>query len=815
MKKKIFAFCIALLAFLSVEAQTLKAYERAGMEALQDKNYFGAVKYFKIVLDVSANRTDVWYNYAEAARLFNSFSLAEKAYERVIELDEKGEYPLTLYWLGLVKKQLGKYDEALMAFQEFMGSAPLEDQYFNKTQREINACKLAQEIVNDSIIGLKVNRLDEKVNSNYTEFGPFIKNDTLYYSSLQFQNPKVDEREQHPMVSRVLMAPMDFWGEVWSEPFWGDSMNIAHAVFNTTGNKLYFNKCYFVNTNDLICDLYETQKLPGGMWDRPEKVSRPINLGGYTTTQPSIAFDEHAGKEVLFFASDRPGGIGKLDIWQAYINADGSFDAPQLVKGINTTENEATPFYFADDKTLYFSSDGLPGLGGYDVFKSSKQDGKWSEPEHMGYPLNSSYNDVYYFIDNQTLNAYLSSNRLGSLFVDEAMESCCNDIYEVSYGEVVSELVIATFDRKSNIALKGVTTEMLELPNETEQTFRHPDKNIFSVDLKNNKKYQFVHRKQGYTSDTFTLSTLGLLEPKTFHREVYLELLDLDLEVQMYDRLTKKPLNGAKVEVLTPLKTESLWERKFDDNVFSFDLGQVESFSIIGEKEGYVTDTVRLHLDKLDVNGNRIIHKFYLEPKPSDILTLSDFLPLPLYFDNNQPSRQEMEANTLITYAKMFDNYYKRKPVFKQRYSEGLTGEAKILAEAKIENFFEHNVRLEYENFKGFLDHLINYLEQGNRAELLIKGYASPLADAKYNEILTKKRTTSLQNEILQYKDGVLLPYYKEGKLLITEKPFGETKAPPYVSDNATDRRNSVYSVEACKERRIEILEIKDNKDFD
>src|SRR5690606_153279 len=102
---------------------------------------------------------------------------------------------------------------------------------------------------------------------------------------------------------------------------------------------------------------------------------------------------------------------------------------------INTIENDITPFFHDASQTLFFSSDGYKTLGGYDIFKSKITNGNWTEPEHTGFPLNSSYNDVYFVLNNDSTLAYLSSNRLGSMYLDENNKSCCNDIYKVTFAK--------------------------------------------------------------------------------------------------------------------------------------------------------------------------------------------------------------------------------------------------------------------------------------------------------------------------------------------------------------------------------------------
>jgi len=117
-----------------------------------------------------------------------------------------------------------------------------------------------------------------------------------------------------------------------------------------------------------------------------------------------------------------------MDIWYAFMTEDGTFETPiNAGKKVNTIEDDITPWFVKENKTLYFSSTWHKGLGNFDIFTSAFINNEFSEPQNIGYPINSSYNDIYYSINSKKDKAYISSNRLGSYFEDKP--NCCNDIY--------------------------------------------------------------------------------------------------------------------------------------------------------------------------------------------------------------------------------------------------------------------------------------------------------------------------------------------------------------------------------------------------
>ena len=197
-----------------------------------------------------------------------------------------------------------------------------------------------------------------------------------------------------------------------------------------------------------------------------------------------------------------------------------------------------------------------------------------------------------------------------------------------------------------------------------------------------------------------------------------------------------------------------------------------------------------------------------------------------LYFDNDIPDRRsgvlasgakngsnaEARTDKLTTelkYSDTFDDYVVRKDEFKSRFSRGLKADEKSLAEQRVDDFFETDLKGGYDRFTRFLDYINGQLQDGYSFDVSIRGFASPRADTRYNLALSQRRVVSVQNELRDYQNGTLLQYIENGQLKITELSYGESLAPDNVIDLLYDRRNSIYSPDASKERRAEIVEIK------
>ena len=449
-----YAFPLFLLfSSFILPAQNLKSYERAGDDAFQHKDYGAAVQHYGVVLQREVDNFDVWWKYGESARLYAAYPEAEKAYRKIIVSGKAtAAFPLVDYRLGEVKRSLGDYAAAVDYFEKFLAqrsktAAPLQEQ----ARKELSDIRQAQIIVPSSA-KIEIKHLGKEINSPYSDFAPSVAGDTLFFSSYRFDR-KGDRSQPKRKLTRVMISSK---GGRAREPGRGfpiaDTAHVAHTAFSPDGHYVFFTICKNVNAYDIRCELWLTVLDRRNRWLPAVRLPEPVNMPGYTSTQPSIGYDEHFAGPVLWFASDRPGGSGKLDLWSLPLDTNffcacnlplpgkkivrlPNFQVPQNAATLNTSENDGTPFFFSKTQQLYFSSEGWPGLGGYDIFATQKKDATLSTPQNAGPGLNTSYNDLYFYLKKDGQNGYLSSNRPGSFYLDEANKACCNDLFSFHWPE--------------------------------------------------------------------------------------------------------------------------------------------------------------------------------------------------------------------------------------------------------------------------------------------------------------------------------------------------------------------------------------------
>lgn len=698
-------FSILLFTCFQINAQTATAFEQAGDEAFGKKDYNAAIQYYTEALEKEAKNLDLVWKIAETARHYNSYTLAEKNYQKVASSSEAKKYPMTTFWIAMMKKNTGNYKEAKVLFQEVLENKKnINDEYLSQAKKEIKSCDWALSVVN-APKDVTIEHLGKNVNTPYSEFGAVKRNDTLFFSSLRFEN-KNDNHNPPRLITKVLSTPDTTTAKALRK-FNAENQHTASIAFSAKTNKVVFCQCEYAEEGDEIrCDLYERKQQGTGDWSKAEKLPDFINMQGTSTTQPHIAIDK-TGQEILYFVSNRKDGKGKFDIWYSYIYSSGNYAMPINLATVNTRGDDMTPFFHAGNNTLYFSSDGYETLGGLDIFSALKKGNVFDSPKNMGVPLNSSYNDFYLNILPDGKEGYFSSNRVGSLYLDKKNETCCYDVYKAKFSEEVLKV-------KKEEPKKTTTTIDPKQPSPSTPT---KDPNVPKVTVNTPSKNSETPKNQGNTP----------------------------------------PINAS-----VPPKNTSVNPK---------------------------TKT----------------------PKPNDDIpnTLEGFLPLPLFFDNDEPDNNTWATTTNKTYEQAFQAYYARKVAYMEKSGKGKAALQKIEIETQLMKFFEDTIKYNFNRLQRFTPILLARLYKGETIEIIVQGYASPLAKNDYNNNLGKRRVASLYNYWNNFENGVFKKYFDNGQLKLSQVSYGEETASKQVSDNQKDEAASIYSLGAAKERRIEIIEVK------
>ncbi|MCX6229908.1 MAG: DUF1573 domain-containing protein [Bacteroidetes bacterium] len=426
-----FTICIVFLLFsISLFAQTDENYKKTADDALQNGDYYTAAYFYKILLDKDNMNLDFAYRYANANRLYNNYKEAEYWFEFIVSKDNADKYPLSGFYLAEMNKYNAKYGFAISNYTNYYNkNREKKDYYTQKALQEINSCKWAAKHITDTH-KVEITHLGKTINTPFSEFGAQQYGDSLLiYSSLrEIASNEFESFLPEAYLSKVYSSYISVAGYSSGRELKGkinsDEINTANLSIDNKTMQAYFTRCSKNEGAEMVCAIYQSE-FKAGKWEKAKKLNNKINLEGFTSTQPSVVNSND--KEILYFASNRPGGFGQMDIWYSIKNNGEFQQAVNLGSNINTPGNEITPFYDTKSLELYFASDWHFGFGGYDNFHSKGELNQWTTVENAGFPINTSYNDLYFTVNETENEGYLTSNRLGSYFIKG--ETCCNDIY--------------------------------------------------------------------------------------------------------------------------------------------------------------------------------------------------------------------------------------------------------------------------------------------------------------------------------------------------------------------------------------------------
>lgn len=426
-------YLIIFLLFSSsvVFSQTeLKQYLKFAQEKYEEGDFIYALRYYDKAMEIDSNSINTLWEYAETLRAYKDYPKAAYYYGKVYDREGGELYPASLLNYGLMVKQTGDYDKALEIFKRAKKKYRKDSRGYlsQKSKREIQSCSWAKS--NEDVFSdLIFEQLPEHINTPNAEFSHRTFDNKLLFSSLRADSIGAAE-EVYETSYRTHLFTSEIEGEEYKEDQavnglnWDDA-STGNGTFSLDGKRFYFSYCNNQGAN-YSCKILVARK-DNDRFTAVDTLGEIVNFPGANTTMPFIG--EWEGDEVLFYSSDRADGKGGMDIWYSFIKNGNQYSKPRNVRKINSLDNELSPFWDAETTTLYFSSSWHDGFGGYDVFKTTYQNGAFQDPENMMQPINSPANDLYYFETITEDTAYFSSNRLGSNYSKNP--TCCSDVYLV------------------------------------------------------------------------------------------------------------------------------------------------------------------------------------------------------------------------------------------------------------------------------------------------------------------------------------------------------------------------------------------------
>ncbi|HOG72035.1 MAG TPA: OmpA family protein [Tenuifilaceae bacterium] len=449
--------------------------------------------------------------YSEKGEPEKAISSAEKA----VSINNNF-FPKTYFNLGVLNFSIGNYQKALEYFEKYLTYHETSGSMVELARNNIERCRFAIHAVANPVPFNPAN-IGDSINTTLDEYWPSLSVDerTIVYTVRLPKEPEVGIK-----------------GTKWQEDFYTSTRNKdgtwskgipvgspLSTVFNegaqslsSDGKTMYYTICQ----GD--CDLYFSTINSDGSWGHPLKLPPAINSEKSSEKQPSISPDG----QMLYFVSNRPGGLGGFDIWVSVKNPNEVWgNAVNLGQPVNSPGNEQSPFIHFDNKTLYFSSNDHIGMGGQDIFVSHLTDsGKWSEPLNLGYPINTCKNEEGLVVNAIGKTAYYSSNYIP----DKGMDIYTFELYP-EIQPIPSSYVTGTIRDYTTLKPVEAHISLIDLQSKRETMNSYSSvTGGFMVCLPSDNSYALFAQAPGYLfySENFNLKGLYSFD-KPYHLDVLLK----------------------------------------------------------------------------------------------------------------------------------------------------------------------------------------------------------------------------------------------------------------------------------------------------
>lgn len=496
---------------------------KAANRMMAKGNIYAASDQYEIILSHTPDDMQTAYKLAESYRIARDYKKAEEWYRTVTEKDPL-TFPQAYYWYAMMLKMNAKYEAAKPVFEDFRKSYKGEDAQLKEwAQDEAKGCDLALKLKDDPL-PVNVTHLNKNVNSPYSDLAPLMWNDTtLLFASLPSDTVIViaGERAATDHYIKLYEATVrnrhDYQQSKVFDKFNLPGVHTANGAFSPDKKRFYFTQCTERQKGVIICGIYVSE-WKDSLWSDPESLGAEINLPEFTTTHPFITPGKK-GSETLYFASNRPEGKGGLDIWYSTYNIKKKTYAAPRNAGtrINTDRDEATPYYDAATGYLYFSSNGQVNIGGYDIFRSAGNESRWDEPANIGYPINSSADDMYFRVADDGKMGYFVSNRPGIISIRS--ETCCDDIFAFEYIKIINLAAMGVVYDEDDASRTPINNAIVTLSFESgegilqnisigDDTIVNGKPYFFPLNLE--KEYRVSGTAEGYLTNSVPFNTKSI-----------------------------------------------------------------------------------------------------------------------------------------------------------------------------------------------------------------------------------------------------------------------------------------------------------------
>lgn len=722
MRKALYLIIIALFPFFAAAQgkQSLREAERFfGIRA-----YAEALTHF--IEAIEAGEKDPLVHYKTGVCYLKMPGGSEQA--RAIPylkyaLEQGANIPvITWYELGEVQLRDEDVDGAITSFLKYKDLTTSDKNAQAKAQDALFTCYTALAMM-AMPRDLKVTNMGPIINTPYTEYNPVVSADesVMAFTALRPNTGKTRTSDKFIEEVYISYNHSGSWSEPRVVPI-ASQFNVGTAGISADGQKMLI---YMGGVSDPGVIMQITRS--GEDWSNPAVVAPTLNHPRYMETTASITPD---GK-TIYFASDRPGGLGGLDIWRIEKKPDGSWSgATNLGAPVNSPANEDAPFIHPDMKTLFFTSDGHESMGGRDIFMSKLVGDRWRTPENMGYPINTTANDNYFTLIADGTRAYFSSDRKGG--------SGAQDIYYLDMPEGAANIPLTMIKGKIVDAETGepIPTRIYLIDNETNKRLDF----VYDPDPKTGKYLIILPPAKNYDmvieSGEFLPYTLNINVPNQ------------DYFYELYQMIYLKTIKQFDVVVGQEVHVKNAFYDTHEDQ--KADLRKTHEAKLVQEGDVDVYDMMLDLMAARDEEGIAYLLGLIEHTDPIESVEFDETKNSRLevakrtyYYDETDESKfekKEVGGEIILSLPTMMvSEEATRQKEQKQSTSADPTLLAKV---AKV--YFDAGRSDLKEQYHGPLDEILGVLKQHPELGVEISGFASAEGSEELNRELSNKRAIAV-----------------------------------------------------------------------
>lgn len=610
-----------LLLCIATVGMSQSKYVTKANQAYRSQNYGEAAEkcalaYTKLNRKNKKKKGDMAFKTAECYRLTERYKDANEWYDRTILLDYYETDPIVYLYNAEMLRQMGEFEKAIENYDKYLALVPSD----TRAQIGLQSCKDYKNYIVDKTKHIIENQ--SAINGKEFDMAPMIgsrKGDKMYFSSSRdgSTGKDIDPRTGEGYMD-IWVTDIDKKGN-WTEPYLapGDEINSIDnegtVCFDQRYKKMFFTRCPNMKKQNLGCDIWVADAKGKKEWGDPVKIT-----GLKTNDSISVGHPCTMDGTYLIFASDRPGGFGGRDLWSTtYDKKADTWSVPvNLGPEINTSGDELFPT-FAMNGDLFYASNGLPGMGGLDIYRAARvgEENKWENPKNVGAPINSENND-YALIEVDNKNGKMQKGYFTSERKTSTGQEYSPDIYSYELPPNVFDLkVVVSEVEDRNIKIEDVRVVVTASDGNKWEGYTDENGAVFwdkkptgDRYINEDVDYQINISKEGYHEDTkgSSISTVGLAYSQKF-------VVDMQL-------LPKKPIRLP--EVRYPLNQ---WTLLVDSTINSPD-SLLFVYNLLEEHPGLVLE-LSSHTDsrgsnkmnqKLSENRAKACYKYLVEEKGVD-----------------------------------------------------------------------------------------------------------------------------------------------------------------------------------------------------